>query len=448
MKRESLYDAITDIKESLILQAEQKRKRPFLKWAAPVAAAVAVVLLFGMVLWPESQPFEGDIAVIAQAEYPSYIANNSIDEEEIGNLRRFTQKTAPVILSGEDGTNKVFSPLNLYFSTGLLAQISGGESRKQLLTLFESRSAQEVLEEGQKIWEGTFRQESITPTTLANSIWLSNGKSYNEDTLSRLAEELYVSSYRGNMGSREYDQTFQKWLCNQTGGLLEDYADQKGFSPNTTLSLVSTIHYAAVWGEPFDEEKTESGIFYTPKGAFPCDFMVNKVYVGLRETDLFTAVCIPVGDGDSAWFILPKDKQTPESLLCQDAIHQLLSDPNRDDGLTEVKLYLPKFDCTNEINLTSVLKKLGMDQITDSGTADFSPILSDPAPILTASQSVRLKVDENGIEGTSAASSDLDALGSSLGEPKELKIDRPFLMAVTNRDSLPLFMGIINHPDP
>ena len=47
----------------------------------------------------------------------------------------FLQKSIPQFLSGSDTENRVYSPLNVYMALGMLAELTDGNSRRQILDL-------------------------------------------------------------------------------------------------------------------------------------------------------------------------------------------------------------------------------------------------------------------------------------------------------------------------
>lgn len=114
---------------------------------------------------------------------------------------------------------------------------------------------------------------------------------------------------------------------------------------------------------------------------------------------------------------------------------------------------IPKFDVSSGLELTSILKALGVTDIFDPETADFSPMLpeselSELMPYLSdASSSLRVTVDEKGCEAAAYIKIMIGAMASEPSdETVDFVVDRPFIFALTGHDGLPLFIGIVNHP--
>ena len=91
------------------------------------------------------------------------------------------------------------------------------------------------------------------------------------------------------------------------------------------------------------------------------------------------------------------------------------------------------------------LKKLGITDVLNADTADFSPLAGPGAGIFLsqADHAARVKVDEYGVEAA-AYTVVLGALGAIPPEEEvDFVLDRPFLFVITSRQGLPLFCGIV-----
>lgn len=113
-----------------------------------------------------------------------------------------------------------------------------------------------------------------------------------------------------------------------------------------------------------------------------------------------------------------------------------------------VDLSVPKFDISDQLDLTEGLKNLGITDVFEMGVGDFSPLTTDWSDIFVsqALHGARLKIDEEGCEG--AAYTVLGETGGSAppDDRVELKFDRPFVFVLTNRDNIPIFFGIVHNP--
>ena len=91
-----------------------------------------------------------------------------------------------------------------------------------------------------------------------------------------LADTYYASSFRGEMGSADFNKALQDWLNEQTGGLLSDQTGSIELEPETVLALATTVYFRAKWTDEFQESGTEPGIFHAAGGDVTADFMHRR----------------------------------------------------------------------------------------------------------------------------------------------------------------------------
>jgi ADP-ribosylglycohydrolase len=147
--------------------------------------------------------------------------------------------------------------------------------------------------------------------------------------------------------------------------------------------------------------------------------------------------------------LLPEEGVAPEDLLTDEEALTYLTDSvswDRSKRL-QVNLSLPKFDVASRMDLIPMLADLGVTDVLDDETTDFSPLTADDADLaLTqAAHAARVKIDEKGVE---AAAYTILTVGETAAaeKPEEMDfvLDRPFLFAIVSPDGLPLFTGVVN----
>ena len=149
--------------------------------------------------------------------------------------------------------------------------------------------------------------------------------------------------------------------------------------------------------------------------------------------------------------LLPEEGVAPEDLLTDEEALTYLTDSVSWDKSKrlQVNLSLPKFDVASRMDLIPMLADLGVTDVLDDETADFSPLTADDADLaLTqAAHAARVKIDEKGVE---AAAYTILTVGETAAaeKPEEMDfvLDRPFLFAIVSPDGLPLFTGVVNDP--
>ena len=365
------------------------------------------------------------------------------------SLLPYFQQSIPAFLSGE-GENTVCSPLNISMALAMLAEITDGDTRKEILTLMGADSIDSLRIQAGRIWRSHYCADGASACVLANSLWLDNGFTYNADTVNRLASDHYASVFQGDLGSVEVNQLLRDWLNKQTGGLLKEQADNLSLDPQTVLALASTIYYRAKWRNEFWPENNEEGIFHSPSGDETVTYMKETLTYGpYYWGDDFGAVSLGLEDGSRMWLILPDEGKAPADLLVSGHALGLVLGDWLETGAQKslrVNLKLPKFDVASDRRLDEALKTLGITSAFDHD-ADFSPILSEQEAWLDAvNHTARVKIDEEGVEA--AAYTVMAVAGAAMPPEDEMDfiLDRPFLFFITSRDNLPLFAGVVNNP--
>ena len=453
----------------------KERKRTAKKrWMGAVAAMLAVAVLAGVFLRPGGTP---TAYAIAEAKYPEMapypvephteaaydawwkdIRAQWRDLGDTSALQSFFARSAATFLTGDEGQNRIYSPLNVYMALAILAQLTGGESREQILTALGSESMDALRQQANDVWNANYQNDGALTSVLASSLWLDWGVKFKQDTMDTLSRDFYASSYRGEMGSEAFNELLQGWLNEQTGGLLEEQAGSIELKPETILALATTVYFRGKWYNEFSKKDTTAETFHTPTGDVEADFMHQRSFEAYYWGDRFTAVNQSFGSGmSSRWFILPDEGITAEALLADSEIMDFLFFGTGSYGEYEwenqkalfVNESIPKFDVSSQFELTDGLRALGITDVFDPAVSDFTPMTTDvdvPIALSQANHAARVVIDEEGCTAAAFTVMAMDGMGSPPDEEADFVLDRPFLFCITGISGLPLFVGIVNYP--
>lgn len=452
MNSQDIFDGVTGVRDDLIDGAGEapKKQRGWTRRRrlGAVAAVLAVAIAVGAFL----RPGGGLTAyAIAQAEYPE-----TAQRRELGDtapLRSFFARSAQTFLTGEPGENRVYSPLNVYLALSMLAQLTDGDSRGQILALLGSGGMDELRKQANDVWNVSYRDDKTVTSILASSVWLNQDVNFNQATMDVLARDFYASSYGGKMGSEELNKALQGWLNEQTGGLLKEQAENVELDPTIILALATTLYFKAPWANEFSKDKTAPQTFHTPAGDVETDFLHQWSTEGYYWGDSFSAVSQYFAEGGGAmWFLLPGEGVTPEELLAGGEALDFLFTADKAQWERQrfslVNKSIPKFDVSSQFDLGDGLKALGVTDVFDLAVSDFTPMAADvggPIALSMVNHAARVVIDE---EGCTAAAFTVAAPGGSAAPNDEVDfvLDRPFLFCVTGASGLPLFVGVVNCP--
>lgn len=510
MNGDDIYNGVTDIRDDQIEAAGKKTQKKRFLWAIPAAAAVLVILsgafIYGAMNGhggglpnvstascpnegsdveteettapkenPTEQPRqdeEGGLNVksfaVELAKYPDNSSENSEswmdDWAELlkcrdtysGKIDGYFTYVVPELLKGSGDENAVCSPLNLYITLSMAAELTGGESRQQILDLLGCPDIETVRERAEAIWKYNYKNSENQVCLMANSVWLADGIRYRQDTLHVLADKYFASSFSGDMSVPDYTQLLKDWVKENTGGLLDGMlTDSLYFTPETVMALTSTVYFKVLWNQQFNQENNTTDVFHSPSGDVDAEYM-NKTYENSTYYygDIFSAVSLSLNDSGRMWIILPDEGvATDDVLKDQRALRFMFagSTGSADKAAKNINLSLPKFDVSSDSDLKSQLEALGVRDIFDPLSADFSPMLDgegELSPFVSkAEHAVRVKIDEDGLEAASLIY--MPITGEAPYEEREdvdFIVNRPFIFVVAGRDQYPLFAGVVNNP--
>lgn len=439
---EKIFEAVTNISDELVETADVKRRRPRRAWYVSAVAALLVVVIAVALFKPG-----GGALAIAEAAYHEYERLPDGITTPEGCFEALTAQ----FLSGADEENAVLSPVNIYMALAMLAELTDGESRGQLLELIGAQDIEAVREQAQAIWRACSMDVEEIQSVLASSVWLRDDLGYVQETMDTLANTYYASSYRGEMGSGEINRAIQSWLNEQTRGLLEEQAATIETNPLTVLLLATTIYYSAQWTDEFNEAANYTDVFHAPSGDVDAEYMYTGRFMDYYSGEGWGAVRLPLRGGNGMWFILPDEGVSVDALLQNEDVMRLMSAGEADGGeYARVYFSVPKFDIASQLDLIEGLMELGVTDVFDPDVSDFTPMTTDtdvPIYVSEATHAARVKIDEEGVEA--AAFTVLDAPTSMAPSDEEIyfTLDRPFLFAISSQDGLPLFAGVVNRPE-
>lgn len=93
-------------------------------------------------------------------------------------LDSYLRTVIPQLLTGGAGENKACSPINIYMALAMLAEVTDGESRAQLLALLGSSDLDALRAEASAVWNANYCDDGAVTSILASSLWLNDQISF------------------------------------------------------------------------------------------------------------------------------------------------------------------------------------------------------------------------------------------------------------------------------
>ncbi|MDO5120532.1 MAG: serpin family protein [Erysipelotrichaceae bacterium] len=362
------------------------------------------------------------------------------------SLHQFAERMSGQLLNVSGDQNAVYSPLNIYIALSMLCEATDGDTREQIMDLLGAEDIAVLRAAVPALWEANYNTGDAVTSILSNSLWLDERLSYQPDFRQRLADYYYASSYIGDLDSDTCTDAFRNWLDHATGDLLKDQANGIKPSPDTVMILASAIYYRGKWASGFGSTTEE--IFHAPAGDIMCDMMHSEdtgtVYYGKN----WKAIAQYVLNSGRMWIVLPDEGTDVQDIVNDPAVRNMLKDPaDCESRHGDIQLSVPKLDIVSDLDLKDSLIEMGITDVFDPETADYSP-LSDQTDLYldAAKHAARLKTDEDGIEAAAYTVLITNETAVFIDEPIEFTADRPFFFSLQAADGSPLFEGVVNTP--
>ena len=394
-----------------------------------------------------------NIVLVQKVNFPEKKRRESVDKVYLENLLPFYESSVRNLLLSQKGKNCVYSPVNLYLSMAMLTEMTDGKTRRQLLDALGQKDVEEIRKQSQSIWKSVYTDRAGSECILGNSIWLNQDISFQKEVLKTLAEHYYTETYQGAMGTG-MDRQIQEWVNEMTRNTLEKEAeDITTDAEKTVFVLMSTAYFDDQWVEPFDSSSTRKDIFTNADGKeIECDFMNRTEKGGVYKAKRFQSTWLEFEGGSNMFLFLPEKGVSLEEVLKKDMEEILHISASFGIGFEEggVALSLPKFAISSNLDLIPAMKTMGIEDLFDQSTADFTKLLGKekenrfPVYVSKVRQASKATVDEAGCYVASFTETELLAGAAGFGKIFEIDCDRPFLFIISDGNGIPVFAGTVN----
>ena len=422
-----------------------------------------------------STAIETQILKVFEMAAPVYPASRNIQQncEKMDAYAKYCTEITRKVLSDGVGENKIFSPLSLYMSLSMAAEISDGNTRQQILDVMHQPDIKAARNTAKSIWLANYMNNGEDKLLLANSLWLNSGWTFEQSLLDILASDYFASSFSGDPTDADYSSAYREWLSEQTDGLLDDNLDGAQLDPAMLITLASSVNFSGSWESSFGYG--EEGIFHGTSGDVTTCFYNSLGRVRTYTGENFISAVVKLKGNGSVRFILPEEGMTPEQLLQDEELFDFMNDaaPNWDplkivekepqhtdypnhldyptyENLTEIEyptLTMPLVDFTSSFYLNEYCRELGITDAFDPSCADFSPLTKQGKGQLSVdsiNQDARIIIDEFGCKAVAITTWYIGTGDDPIFDNK-IVLDRPYIIEVVSESGLPLFVGIVNN---
>lgn len=352
------------------------------------------------------------------------------------------------VFEAEDRANVMISPASVSIALGMAyngAESTTREAFEEVLN-YDGLTREEVNEITKELIHVLVTNVSGNLLEIANSMW------YDEEFPVE-SEFISLNSYYFDAEVRELDfrsadavMTINDWVSDKTHGKIDEIIDS--IDPAVMMILINAIYFNCVWETEFDPDDTYDANFYNEDGSLfgQVDMMSLESTFRVSNQQSFRAIELPYKNGKFSMFLFLPSEESSVNELVQEL-----------DGATwnswmetfaeeeDFTIYMPRFEFEFDRSLKDDLKAMGLDIAFTPEEADFSGISTIPLYIADVIHKTYIKVNEEGTEAAAVTAVVMEV--TSIQPMSELRLDRPFLFAITENSSKSiLFAGKVAEP--
>jgi len=407
---------------------------------------LSILLLFSTIVFmacSDSNPVNSDSP--GEKGLPRSLSKG--EEDVIAADNTFGYKIFNEIITYEGNTNVFVSPFSIAQALGMTYNGAKGETQEAMQNTLELQNLTvvEVNQAYKSLVEFLLSLDSKVRLNIANSIWYTEGMHVEQPFINVNKTFFNAEVASLDFSAPESKDIINNWVNTNTNGKIKEIIKQ--IDPLVVMYLINAFYFKGTWTYEFEPENTKDDMFNLRDGTQKtCKMMEIEGSFMYRETSDFQAIDLPYNDGDfSMTVILPKEGKRVDDVISSfnvETWEQLTGSFTE----TDVNLFLPKFKLKYEIELSDVLKALGMG-IAFGGAADFSGINGTRS--LHIDKVIHKTYVDVNEEGTEAAAVTAVVMRESTADNMalEMRVDRPFTFVIreTNSGAI-LFMGKIIEP--
>lgn len=345
----------------------------------------------------------------------------------------------------EPEENTLISPLSVMNALVMTANGANGETLSQMGNLFgaDIDSLCSYLSD----YQSSIPSDKKYQFHNANSIWIKNDNNFtvNQDFI-KTNQDLF----NAEIFQADFDQStlksINKWVSKNTDKLIPEILDR--IPEDAVMYLVNALAFDAEWQTIYKETQIHDGVFtkeddteqqvkmmYCEENAYLQDERARGFLKYYADSKYAFAALLP-DEGISLTDYV--------NSLTGERLHRLLTDAAH----VTVNTAIPKFRTGYSVEMSDILKSMGLTDAFDEYLADFTGIGSYHGGNLSVSRVLHktyLALDEKGTKAGAATVVEMKAESAMMEqEIKTVHLDRPFLyMIIDCEENLPIFMGTV-----
>lgn len=391
-----------------------------------------------------------EVATEISTELPT--VQNTDVKSDISGLLQTNISVVDNVSHENPGQNVMISGMSLNYA---LAMLSNGASpaATQELEHFLGMS----VEEANELYGGYLNRKALSPENkliISNSFWIKNDLEYEvRESFTSILKSIYKADVAKIPMDAEGIKQINEWAAFATDGMIKKALSPNDITRDTVSILINSILMDGKWATPFAAEDTHDVTFTLTDGTTTTvSGMHGEEYI-YYENEHATAFRKDYKNREFYMVgILPK-AEGEFDLSDLDIKGLLDSKKSTVEMNAELHIMLPRVDFETKYELSNVLRSMGLGQIFDVTSNNFSGVYDNDDPLFTSwaskiIQNDRLIIDETGTKAAAVTSIIMDTCTSLPVEKQQLYVylNRPFVVLIMDgATDEPLFIAKIVH---
>ena len=345
--------------------------------------------------------------------------------------------------SNENGKNTLISPLSVLCALAMTANGAEEETLAQMEEVLGMTT--DELNLYLYSYMKNLPQGDKYKLSLANSIWFTEDERFtvNQDFLQTNADYYGADIYKAPFDKQTL-KDINNWVKQNTDGMIPEILDQ--IPPEAIMYLVNALAFEAEWSEIYEKHQVKDGEFTKEDGTKQdVKFMYGSEGTYF-EDEKATGFMKRYKGGKYAFVaMLPNEGVSVSEYIASldgESLNALLANPQ----YATIHTSIPKFETEYKVEMSDILKSMGMTEAFDMYNADFEGLGTSTDGNIYISRVLHKTFISVGEKGTKAGAATIvenkDGAAAEPTEPKEVYLDRPFVyMLVDCENNIPFFIG-------
>lgn len=337
--------------------------------------------------------------------------------------------------------NTLISPVSVLSALGMTANGARENTLAEMEAVFGL--PREKINQLMNLYMRNLPDEDKLKVSMANSIWFREGGriEVNKEFLQTNANYYDAGIYRSPFDESTL-KAINDWVEKETDGMIVDILDQ--IPDEAVMYLINALSFDAEWQNIYNENSIREDIFTADDGTIQrADMMYSEEHLYI-EDDGAKGFIKDYAGGKYAFVAMLPPEDLHLSAYIAGLTGEKLQSLIKNAQTTEVNTMMPKFTTEYSVEMSDILKSMGMVDAFDEYEADLKDLGTAEGNLYISRviHKTKIEVNEKGTKAGAATVVEVSEESAAIEDPKTVYLDRPFLYLIVDKESnLPLFMG-------